>query len=102
RTSDVTALAGAVAVVNAGSSSLKVGLYDLGAHGVLRAVANEQPDDIEALGAWLRAQQSARRIAAVGHRVVHGGTQYAAPARIDPGVLEALERLVPLAPLHQP
>jgi acetate kinase len=39
---------------------------------------------------------------AVGHRVVHGGVGYAAPVRIDDAVLAALERLVPLAPLHQP
>jgi acetate kinase len=41
-------------------------------------------------------------IMAVGHRVVHGGTNYAAPIRIDPGVVAALAELVPLAPLHQP
>ena len=39
---------------------------------------------------------------AVGHRVVHGGTLYASPVRIDGGVVAALETLVPLAPLHQP
>jgi acetate kinase len=38
----------------------------------------------------------------VGHRVVHGGTEFVAPVRIDARVLDALERLVPLAPLHQP
>jgi len=41
-------------------------------------------------------------LAALGHRVVHGGTQYSAPVRVDAGVLGALEKLVPLAPLHQP
>ena len=41
-------------------------------------------------------------LAAVGHRVVHGGMQYSAPVRVDAGVLAALEKLVPLAPLHQP
>ncbi|MBI1396297.1 MAG: acetate/propionate family kinase [Betaproteobacteria bacterium] len=39
---------------------------------------------------------------AVGHRVVHGGTEYAAPVRLDAGVIHALEALIPLAPLHQP
>ena len=42
------------------------------------------------------------RLAAVGHRVVHGGTVYAAPVRIDSGVVNTLAALVPLAPLHQP
>jgi len=43
-----------------------------------------------------------RRLAAAGHRVVHGGTCYAEPVRIDSDVLRALEALVPLAPQHQP
>jgi acetate kinase len=34
--------------------------------------------------------------------VVHGGGHFSAPVRVDGGVLEELERLVPLAPLHQP
>ena len=42
------------------------------------------------------------RIVAVGHRVVHGGVKYAGPAMIDRQVLEELEALIPLAPLHQP
>jgi acetate kinase len=42
------------------------------------------------------------RIAAAGHRIVHGGTRFAAPTLIDGAVLAELERLVPLAPLHQP
>src|SRR5262245_16706674 len=42
------------------------------------------------------------RIAAVGHRVVHGGVRYSTPVLIDAATLAALEALVPLAPLHQP
>jgi acetate kinase len=42
------------------------------------------------------------QIRAIGHRVVHGGMDYAAPVRIDAHVLESLARLIPLAPLHQP
>jgi len=41
-------------------------------------------------------------LAAVGHRVVHGGTTFAGPVRVDPAVLVTLEALIPLAPLHQP
>ena len=51
---------------------------------------------------WLREQLSAAELAAVGHRIVHGGQQFAAPVRITPEVLTELEALVPLAPLHQP
>jgi acetate kinase len=39
---------------------------------------------------------------AVGHRVVHGGPDYDRPVLIDHGVVSRLERLVALAPLHQP
>lgn len=42
------------------------------------------------------------RLVAVGHRVVHGGETYSAPERVTPELLKALERFVPLAPLHQP
>ncbi|MXN66429.1 acetate/propionate family kinase [Stappia sp. GBMRC 2046] len=42
------------------------------------------------------------RVDGVGHRVVHGGTAYSEPVLIDDGVLGELERLCPLAPLHQP
>lgn len=43
-----------------------------------------------------------RTIKAVGHRVVHGGPDFAQPVLIDDAVQSALEALVPLAPLHQP
>lgn len=39
---------------------------------------------------------------AVGHRIVHGGTRFAGPVRIDQDVLAELDKLCPLAPLHQP
>ncbi|GAA0839898.1 MAG: acetate kinase [Cupriavidus sp.] len=39
---------------------------------------------------------------AIGHRVVHGGADFADAVRIDDAVIEKLEALVPLAPLHQP
>lgn len=39
---------------------------------------------------------------AVGHRVVHGGREFAGPVIVDPPVRQALGRLVSLAPLHQP
>lgn len=42
------------------------------------------------------------RIAAVGHRVVHGGDVFSGPALIDGETIRAIEDLIPLAPLHQP
>ena len=53
--------------------------------------------------AWSRAGAlEGHRVQAVGHRVVHGGTRFSAPVIIDADVVRDLERLVPLAPLHQP
>jgi acetate kinase len=51
---------------------------------------------------WLEERFAEHSLAAVGHRVVHGGRRYSAPVRIDAGVVAELRRLVPLAPLHQP
>jgi acetate kinase len=51
---------------------------------------------------WLQARLGSDRLSAIGHRVVHGGSDYAVPVRVTPTVLADLERLVPLAPLHQP
>ncbi|MCG3188219.1 MAG: Acetate kinase [Burkholderiaceae bacterium] len=51
---------------------------------------------------FLRGQRGSQRLAAVGHRVVHGGLTYAQPVRVTPAVLAELARLSPLAPLHQP
>jgi acetate kinase len=58
---------------------------------------------IEFLFAWGRGGAlGGHGIVAAGHRVVHGGLKFTQPVVIDPGVLAALEALVPLAPLHQP
>ena len=51
---------------------------------------------------WLRARPGIGQLAAVGHRVVHGGAEFAAPVRVTADVVTRLECLVPLAPLHQP
>jgi acetate kinase len=57
---------------------------------------------LAALLPWIGEHYAGRQIAAVGHRVVHGGTRYAVPVLIDATVVAELRRLVPLAPLHQP
>ena len=51
---------------------------------------------------FLGAQLGEYRLAAVGHRVVHGGTEFSEPVKLDAGVFAKLEKLIPLAPLHQP
>ncbi|MBK7355250.1 acetate/propionate family kinase [Propionivibrio sp.] len=54
------------------------------------------------LADFLRGHLGPHRLAAVGHRVVHGGLDYAAPVRLTHGIVADLEKLIPLAPLHQP
>jgi acetate kinase len=55
------------------------------------------------VGGWLREHLGEREsLLGVGHRVVHGGTEFTAPVRVTPAVLAKLEALCPLAPLHQP
>ena len=48
------------------------------------------------------SDDGAARFAAVGHRVVHGGSTFAEPVEVDATVLAALDALAALAPLHQP
>src|SRR5215211_4761572 len=54
------------------------------------------------LVSWLRQHQEGRKLVAIGHRVVHGGEAFSGPILVDEAVIQALEALVPLAPLHQP
>lgn len=123
---------GCIAVLNAGSSSIKFATYDIGQYEV--ALFRGQVENIELAprlrvgrpGGEVLAERSwpagsldqdaatrqifltvreliqGRPVLGVGHRVVHGGTRYAAPVRIDATVLATLDALAPLAPLHQP
>jgi acetate kinase len=74
-----------------------------------RLTAAEPPaSDVDHEGAarWLLAAMDERlpdlEIAAVGHRVVHGGAEFDQPVRITPDILERLAAFTPLAPSHQP
>ena len=80
-----------VLVVNAGSSSLKLSVLD--GDDARRAV---DTDDLDAFVA------SVDGIDAVGHRVVHGGTEFTDAVVVDDDVIRRLGALSPLAPLHQP
>lgn len=51
---------------------------------------------------WFGRYLESREVIAIGHRVVHGGRDFARPCLIDGVVLEELEKLCSLAPLHQP
>lgn len=51
---------------------------------------------------YLQHELAQHRLLAAGHRVVHGGSAFGQPTRIDAGVVDQLAALIPLAPLHQP
>jgi acetate kinase len=51
---------------------------------------------------WLDNYLGGERLAAAGHRVVHGGRDFVDPVEITDARIAALEALTPLAPLHQP
>ncbi len=121
-----------ILVLNCGSSSIKFALFDAGrtplprepvwngkVQGIGRdpttvgetgvapeSVALDPDQPYHAALALIRervvARLGGRRLAAVAHRVVHGGSQYLSAVRVDAGVLADLKRYVPLAPLHQP
>jgi acetate kinase len=74
-----------ILVVNAGSSSLKLSVLD----GDELVASDVDLDELEGIDA-------------VGHRIVHGGTEFVEPVVIDESVVRRLEALTDLAPLHQP
>jgi len=90
-----------VLVVNAGSSSLKLGLLGPDDEVLVEAdiPAPRAEVDEAALAEWVAG---AGPVDAVGHRIVHGGERFRAATRIDAAVVAALRDLTDLAPLHQP
>ncbi|MDB5839208.1 MAG: acetate kinase [Herminiimonas sp.] len=51
---------------------------------------------------WIIDLPDSAELAAVGHRVVHGGMTFKQPVVVDDGIIEKLDKLVSLAPLHEP
>ena len=121
-----------ILVLNCGSSSIKFALFDAGQKPLPRTPAwNGKVQDIGGSNAsfgetgiapapvkldaeqpyhaalrYIRdrvaARMGNRKLATIVHRVVHGGSKYTQPVRIDAQVLVDLRNLIPLAPLHQP
>jgi acetate kinase len=104
-----------VLVLNCGSSSLKYAVVepDSGrqlADGIVERIGDDPavPDHEAALKAAFGQlaeaghELGALGLVAVGHRVVHGGPDLYEPTVVDDAVLEELETLSPLAPLHNP
>ena len=96
-----------ILVLNSGSSSVKYRLIDgpeTVAKGNVERIG-EPGGDAEDHAAALRRVMSTvdlDGLRAVGHRVVHGGAEFSTATLIDDDVVAAVERLVPLAPLHNP
>ncbi|MEH2512668.1 acetate kinase [Nitrobacteraceae bacterium AZCC 1564] len=70
-----------------------------------RAWTDRSPDFSELLSVvieWSEAQLGSNTLAAVGHRVVHGGPDHDRPELVTPQLLKLLADLTPLAPLHEP
>ena len=120
-----------ILTINTGSSSLKAGVYSLGASETLLLAARAErighsegqlqitdtqgaplldqlghlPDHdaaLHALFAWFQGHRSGTAFDAVGHRVVHGGDRYQEPQRITDDLIATLQQLVPLDPNHLP
>ena len=120
-----------IGVLNAGSSSVKFSVFDdqlrLDVRGQVEGIhtaphfaardsggkpAGEErwPEGtklghagaLDAIVAFVRERLRGGGLAGIGHRVVHGGMEYTRPVRMDRKILRALEKLNPLAPLHQP
>lgn len=64
--------------------------------------ATQHEEALALLFGWLETQAADLRFVAAGHRVVHGADRFCAPVLIDAEILDRLEELVPLAPMHQP
>ena len=120
-----------VLALNSGSSSIKFALFDSGAGGapalargtlsdgakpgfevrdasgavtVRQSLAEGAPASAVFAGLldWIDAVGGGRRLAAVGHRIVHGGESFCEPIQLTPETICVLSALTPLAPLHQP
>jgi acetate kinase len=98
-----------ILVLNCGSSSIKFRLFDTDLQarsgGLVERIGEPGgPESFEAaLGTVISGLKlDSDRLTAIGHRVVHGGSSFAAPTVIDEDVIATVERLTPLAPLHNP
>ncbi len=89
--------------VNAGSSSIKLCLFDAE---TLEEIYSDKADDSEStvrlIREWVDEHASPEQIAAVGHRVVHGGPHHASSCVITDDVIDELNSLIPLDPEHLP
>lgn len=114
---------GDILVINAGSSSIKLVVFDervlvkargqvteiggasrveVGDMAIAKPIADHRAAFSEVLQAFALAGHPVDGFAAAAHRVVHGGAGLTAPRRATPETIAAIEACVPLAPLHNP
>lgn len=113
----MTSAGARILVLNAGSSTLKAAILEVGAGmdpgdasielPVVATSTRRWADDEDVPATLQRALAEVgatdpEALTGIGHRVVHGGPDLFAPAHVDAGLIGALEALVPLAPLHLP
>jgi acetate kinase len=120
-----------ILTLNAGSSSVKFCLFakdkelPLLAHGKVSDIGNKplfsatddeagatttqalaedttQETAVRQILEWAHGHQNGWHIDAIAHRIVHGGAEFTAPARVTYDIIDRLKKLCPLAPLHQP
>src|SRR5699024_10977801 len=108
-----------ILVINSGSPSLKYQLRELHddgtdtdnpvqASGLIERIGvsgsgvSNHTQALDVVAKQLDEVLDGRRIDAAGHRVVHGGERFNKPELVDPEVIRAIDRLAPLAPLHNP
>jgi acetate kinase len=122
----------AILVLNSGSSSVKFAVYEVGkpapvllfrgmldwhtheSQFVIKDATGKPVGGSESSSGDLKADLATtlldrieplledKEVVAVGHRIVHGGPDFSVPVRINAEIIRKLERLIPLAPLHQP
>ena len=96
-----------IAVINSGSSSIKFKLFDMEREEVIYSKLIE---NIGEDGSLIQTHKEGLAeifkditdVDMVGHRVVHGGEKFHSATLIDDEVMQSIEELIPLAPLHNP
>ena len=95
----------ALLTLNGGSSTVKAGIFTFEAepHEIARqSIEGTGAACVPRLQEWLASSAADLEIAAVGHRIVHGGRLYQQPRQVTAEVIRNLRALVPFAPNHLP
>jgi acetate kinase len=95
-------------VLNSGSSSLKFKLFEMDSLEVVTSGIIEEIKENGYLKAILEVERvleqfgidSLEKLGGIGHRVVHGGEEFTKSVIVDEDTIEAIRKLIPLAPLH--